>query len=153
MSETNHAAHGGHSIKPYLAVFAALMVLTVVTVAVSKLDLSRPMTLFVGISIAVVKASLVALFFMHLKGERLLIWGILGLTGVFAFILWVLPTVDQRDLVQLDRVERVVVVAGAHQSSGHGEATEPTHMSADEKKSPKRGEKLKPAKKHDTKGH
>lgn len=153
MSQQNHAVHGGHSIKPYLAVFAALMVLTVVTVAVSKLDLSRPMALFVGISIAAVKASLVALFFMHLKGERLLIWGLLGLTGFFAFFLWILPHVDQKDLVGLDRVQRVEVVAGAHQSSGHGEATEQTHMSADEAKSPKRAEKLKPAKKHDTKGH
>ena len=68
-------AHGtAISRRTYLAVFAALLVLTVVTVLVSYVDLGLWNTV-VALVIASVKASLVALFFMHLKGETRLVWG------------------------------------------------------------------------------
>ncbi len=57
-----------------LAVFAALLLLTVVTVLVSYVDLG-PGNVAVALLIASAKASLVALFFMHLKGESRLVWG------------------------------------------------------------------------------
>ena len=57
-----------------LAVFAALLLLTVVTVLVSYVDLGMG-NVAVALLIASVKASLVALFFMHLKGESRLVWG------------------------------------------------------------------------------
>ncbi|MCR4308944.1 MAG: cytochrome C oxidase subunit IV family protein [Deltaproteobacteria bacterium] len=57
-----------------LAVFAALLLLTVVTVLVSYVDLG-PGNVVVALLIASVKASLVALFFMHLKSESRLVWG------------------------------------------------------------------------------
>ena len=67
--------HGAAHVVPvgiYLAVFAALMVLTVVTVAASRVDLgafNTPVALF----IAVAKAVLVVLFFMHVKyGPRVI---------------------------------------------------------------------------------
>ncbi len=64
--------HGtGYGI--YVAVFAALLVLTVATVAVSYLDLGL-WNVAVALLIASVKASLVALFFMHLKHEGRLVW-------------------------------------------------------------------------------
>jgi cytochrome c oxidase subunit 4 len=52
-------------IKTYLAVAAALMVLTVITVAVSFVDLG-PYNVTVALVIASIKALLVAFFFMHL---------------------------------------------------------------------------------------
>ena len=52
-----------------LAVYFALVVLTVVTVAVAYQDLG-PLNVWVALLIAVVKASLVVLFFMHLKYDR-----------------------------------------------------------------------------------
>ena len=56
----------------YLAVFAALIVLTVVTVAASRVDLGAFNTP-VALTIAVAKAVLVVLFFMHVKyGPRVI---------------------------------------------------------------------------------
>jgi cytochrome c oxidase subunit 4 len=83
----------GVQVKGYLMVFGALLVLTIVTVAVSYLNLPMTPTVIVAIAIASVKASLVAMFFMHLKGERPMVFWSLGLTGVlfvalFAFLLW-----------------------------------------------------------------
>ncbi len=55
----------------YRNVMLALMAGTVLTVFVAfKVDLGRPGNLFVGILIAVLKATLVVLFFMHLKYEK-----------------------------------------------------------------------------------
>ena len=52
-------------LKLYLGIGGALAALTVVTVAVAQIPLG-PFNLVVALSIAVVKATLVALFFMHL---------------------------------------------------------------------------------------
>ena len=52
-----------------ISIFAVLIVLTVVTVAISYVDLG-PANTFVAIFIATMKASLVATFFMHLKGDK-----------------------------------------------------------------------------------
>lgn len=82
------------NVKVYLAVFAALAVLTVVTVAVSYLHLPITGAVFVALAIATVKAGLVATFFMHLKGERALIYGLLAMTLVFMGFLFILPISD-----------------------------------------------------------
>ena len=87
-------AHDGPvPVKGYLAVFGALLVLTLVTVAASYLQVSMLAGVVLALAIASAKASLVALFFMHLKGERPMIYWSLGLTAVlfvalFAFLLW-----------------------------------------------------------------
>mgnify|MGYP001157806354 FL=1 len=57
----------------YAAVFAALLALTGATVAVSYIDLGL-WNIAVALLIASAKASLVALFFMHLKHEGRLVW-------------------------------------------------------------------------------
>ena len=54
------------SIKPYILVFLALMILTAATVAVAKLNLGAANDI-VAMVIAVTKATLVVLFFMHVK--------------------------------------------------------------------------------------
>ena len=72
-------------------VFGALMVLTVLTVAVSYLSLPIAAAVMLGMVIASFKASLVVAFFMHLKGERVVIWGVLVLTLVFMAILFIIP--------------------------------------------------------------
>ncbi|HYA17603.1 MAG TPA: cytochrome C oxidase subunit IV family protein [Bryobacteraceae bacterium] len=68
------AEHHAEHIVPlpvYFAVFAALIVLTWVTAFVATIDLGR-LNVFVALSIAIFKASLVLLFFMHVKyGTRL----------------------------------------------------------------------------------
>jgi cytochrome c oxidase subunit 4 len=72
-SATRAPAHSGlgHVVPLWLltAVFAALMVLTGVTVAAARVDLGN-LNLYVALAIAVTKASLVILFFMHLFWDR-----------------------------------------------------------------------------------
>jgi len=51
-----------------LAVFAALIVLTAITVGVSYFDFG-PFNLIVAVGVATIKAALVALWFMHLRYE------------------------------------------------------------------------------------
>jgi cytochrome c oxidase subunit 4 len=75
--------------KLYLSVFAALAVLTVVTVLITRIEFNRPLTIFVALAIATLKATLVAGFFMHLLHERKFIIGVLGLTlFFFGVLLW-----------------------------------------------------------------
>ena len=57
----------------YVAVWAGLVVLTGATVAVSYVDLGL-WNIAAALLIASAKASLVALFFMHLKFENRLVW-------------------------------------------------------------------------------
>ena len=80
---SSHAAHGhshGHGeqhplvghLVPYSTLFAtggALLVLTVITVAARYIDLGEA-NIYLAIGIAVVKATLVSLFFMHLRWAR-----------------------------------------------------------------------------------
>jgi len=67
-------ANVGHvvSLRVLFAVWGALMVLTIVTVAVTYIpaELLGPFTLWVALGIAGIKASLVALYFMHLRWDR-----------------------------------------------------------------------------------
>jgi len=57
-------------IKVYMTVFAALAVLTIVTVAASYLDLSTGEAILLALTIASIKGSLVAGYFMHLISEK-----------------------------------------------------------------------------------
>lgn len=59
--------HGG--FKYYLAILIALLFLTVVTVGASYFDFGSA-NLVIAVFIASIKASLVALFFMHLKDDK-----------------------------------------------------------------------------------
>lgn len=66
---TSHAHdHKEHilPLKVYFAVFGALLVLTAVTVIISKFHFGA-FNLVVAMAVAALKASLVALYFMHLK--------------------------------------------------------------------------------------
>lgn len=56
-------------LRVLFGVLAALLVMTYVTVAVSSYDFGR-FNLWVALGIALVKASLVLLFFMHLKYDK-----------------------------------------------------------------------------------
>lgn len=86
-------AHPDHT-KVYLAVFFALLVLTVVTFSVSRLHLMRPLAITIGLTIATIKASLVALYFMHLVSEKTLIRSVLGIALVGLVALVMLPWMD-----------------------------------------------------------
>ena len=65
------------SKKIYYSIFATLMVLTAVTVAVAFVDLG-PLNNVVALSIAVFKATLVVLYFMHVRYSTRLTWVFVG---------------------------------------------------------------------------
>ena len=60
-------AHKVIPVSTYLAVFSALLVLTALTVFVAFHHLGDPWNDVVAITIALTKATLVVLFFMHVK--------------------------------------------------------------------------------------
>jgi cytochrome c oxidase subunit 4 len=71
----------------YVLVWAALMVLTGVTLAVWKTDLSHSGRVVVALTIATVKAALVAVFFMHLWEEQGIARLVLVVSAVFVALL------------------------------------------------------------------
>jgi len=95
----DHADIDRH-VRIYLIVFASLMVFTGLTVAAWKWgpESSGP-TIAIALLIAVIKASLVALFFMHLSAERRLIYWVLTLTVVFFLALLLLPILTASNVI------------------------------------------------------
>ncbi len=70
--DNSPSSHGvGHivPIKTLVATGLALLVFTLITVLAAKIDLGD-LNIWIALAIAVLKASLVVLFFMHLKYDR-----------------------------------------------------------------------------------
>ena len=88
-----HAGHHVVSWRVYLAVFAALAVLTVVTVAVNGHDFG-PLNLVVALGIAITKASLVVLYFMHARYSPRLTGVVIAASLAFFVILVFLTFTD-----------------------------------------------------------
>jgi cytochrome c oxidase subunit 4 len=88
-----HAADIDRHVRVYITVFVALMVLTIITVAVSYLHLPLAGAVAVALFVATVKGALVAGYFMHLVSERKVIYAVLVLTVVFFIALLALPVV------------------------------------------------------------
>ncbi len=65
---TTHAHDHSNDWKLYLGILVALLILTVVTVAAAGVDFGSA-NVIIAVLIATVKASLVALFFMHLRHD------------------------------------------------------------------------------------
>ena len=90
---SDHAVDIDKHVRVYITVFVALMVLTIVTVAISRLHLSVPIAVTVALLVAIIKGSLVACYFMHLISEKKLIYAVLLLTIVFFAALLSLPAI------------------------------------------------------------
>jgi cytochrome c oxidase subunit IV len=90
---SDHAADIDRHVRIYITVFVALMVLTIITVAISYLHLPVAMAVTLALLVAIVKGSLVAGYFMHLVSEKKLIYAVLVLTVVFFIVLLALPVV------------------------------------------------------------
>jgi cytochrome c oxidase subunit IV len=94
---SDHAADIDRHVRVYITVFVALMVLTIVTVAVSRVHLPLPIAVSVALLVATIKGTLVACYFMHLISEKKLIYAVLALTAVFFVALLALPVVTVHD--------------------------------------------------------
>lgn len=74
------------STRTYYAIFLTLLVLTALTVWVATLDLGR-LNVVAALAIAVIKATLVLLYFMHLRYSPRLTWLIVSVGFVWLAIL------------------------------------------------------------------
>jgi cytochrome c oxidase subunit 4 len=122
MAHTHDAHHApgpnepivGHLVS-YQVLFAtgfALLVLTVITVAARYIDLGEA-NIYLAIGIAVVKATLVSLFFMHLRWDRP--FNLMVLIGSMLFVILMMcfcmmdvgqyqPTLDRGNAPDVIRV-------------------------------------------------
>ncbi|HMP17223.1 MAG TPA: cytochrome C oxidase subunit IV family protein, partial [Gemmatales bacterium] len=127
----NHAGHGEHGAFPWVhitpwqtlvKVWLALMALTYLTVAATWVDLGTA-NIWVAMIIAVIKGSLVVLYFMHLKHNKPFIGYVFTFSLAFvAFFLAMVmmdskgyqPDVEQRRLDDPEQTVELGHVALAH---------------------------------------
>ena len=92
-----HAHHDMH-LGLYLGVGGFLMVATAVTVWLSYFDFgSRAANIIVAMILATIKVGFVAAIFMHLKGEKWMIWKVLLFTLFFVTGLFLLTLLHYSD--------------------------------------------------------
>ncbi|HXM47685.1 MAG TPA: cytochrome C oxidase subunit IV family protein [Pyrinomonadaceae bacterium] len=85
-----------HIVQPrvYVAIFLALMVGTGLTVLAAFTDFPGPLNAIVALTIAVVKATLVILYFMHVRYSPRLIWLVIGSALFWLAIMFALTISD-----------------------------------------------------------
>ena len=92
--QQKHAPHhSAASLTMYFGVFIALMVLTVLTVAASRIDIgvfNTPLAM----AIAILKAALVILFFMHVIHSTRLTWVVILSSILWLIVLFALTFAD-----------------------------------------------------------
>ncbi len=97
----SEAAHVKQHVRVYVMVFAALAALTIVTVAISYLQLPTGYAIAVALVVATVKAGLVASYLMHLISEEKVILWLLLLCAAFLVALMVLPVGTETGIAPL----------------------------------------------------
>jgi len=91
---SDHSHDLSKQVRIYILVFVALLVGTIVTVGLNYLHFdSKALTIAIALFVAVIKAALVACYFMHLISERKMIYTVLAFTvfffiGLMALTLW-----------------------------------------------------------------
>jgi cytochrome c oxidase subunit 4 len=85
-----------HIVHPrvYITIFLALMLGTGLTVLAAFRDFPGPLNAVVALTIAVVKATLVVLYFMHVRYSPRLIWLIIAAALFWLAILFALTISD-----------------------------------------------------------
>ena len=94
---TDHAADIDKTVRVYVTVFVALMALTIITVAISRVHLPIHIAVTIALLVATIKGSLVACYFMHLVSEKKLIYAVLLVTVAFFVALLALPVFTVHD--------------------------------------------------------
>lgn len=75
-------------IRVYLLTFLALMALMVLTAFLSTVPMGHDVNTFIALLIAAVKATLVLLFFMHLKYESYVLSTVVFVAGLFWLLIF-----------------------------------------------------------------
>ncbi len=100
--------HGGPKI--YAATLVALVILTAITVGAAYIDLGSG-NVVVALVIATIKATLVALFFMHLRWEKPVnsIIAVAGFLFLGIFLMFDLIDMDTRNYYLPQNIHRTVI--------------------------------------------
>ncbi len=85
-----------HIVQPriYLFIFLALIVGTGLTVFAAFYDFPGPLNAIVALTIAVIKATLVVLYFMHVRYSGRLVWVVIGSALFWLAIMFALTISD-----------------------------------------------------------
>jgi len=81
-------------VRIYLVIFLALITGTGLTVWAGLLDFPGPLNVIIALTIACIKATLVVLFFMHLRYSSRLVWVIFASALFWLAILFALTLSD-----------------------------------------------------------
>jgi len=81
---TEHISH----VKHYWVVWIVLMGLMALTVVLSRVPMPGPLNTLIALAIAAAKATLVLLFFMHLKYESYVLSAVVFVAGLFWLLIF-----------------------------------------------------------------
>ena len=87
------------SSRKYILVFISLLLLTVLTVALSYLKHTLMLTIIIAFTIALFKGGLIVRYFMRLINEKPVIFWLLFLTFIFLFAILFLTFFEQQNQV------------------------------------------------------
>jgi len=87
-----------HPKRPYLQVFVALAVMTGIEVFAASLAVEPALRVFILLGLAAFKASLVALFFMHLRYDHRFLAVVGGFPLLLALVMLVILMIDRVNL-------------------------------------------------------
>lgn len=102
-AEARHEHDPAKDIKTYLATIGALLLLTIITVGASYIHFeSGAVNIVIALTIATMKASLVALFFMHLAHDRPInaVVLIAGFVFLGLLLLFTMTDIGTREAIQ-----------------------------------------------------
>ena len=108
-SHTEHALDPKAEAKTYTLTLALLLMLTAITVGASYIQFGS-LNVVIALGIATIKASLVALFFMHLRHDKPVnaVIACAGFLFLGLFLLFTFLDVDTRDPLQPVNLKAVV---------------------------------------------
>lgn len=87
MSDTAHSEGHVHSAKPYIRIYFILLGLLVVSI-VGPMMGGLTVLLITAFGVAVVKALMVAAYFMHLNVEKKYVWYLMAMAVIFLAVLF-----------------------------------------------------------------
>ncbi|MEK7707291.1 MAG: cytochrome C oxidase subunit IV family protein [Verrucomicrobiota bacterium] len=98
---SDHSKDISKHVRGYLIIGGTLIIGTILTVLASYVELGHHWNIVLALVIATVKASLVALFFMHLISEKQMIYLVLSFTAFFFIGLMVITISAYHDFPPL----------------------------------------------------
>jgi cytochrome c oxidase subunit 4 len=113
-THTEHALDPKAEAKTYTLTLALLLILTAITVGASYIQFGS-LNVVIALGIATIKASLVALFFMHLRHDKPVnaVIACAGFLFLGLFLLFTFLDVDTRDPLQPVNLKAVAPAAAA----------------------------------------